>query len=174
MDISDAIKLIEKAVNPHIQQTWLDLGAGDGLFTLALSNVITQPSTIVGVDVERRGTFKALSHPFHNIQFLNADFTDVRKLPAPIDGMLMANALHFVEDKLTLLRSFHSLLKPAGKLIVLEYDLEKANRWVPYPIRQNDLTSLAIKCGYANPEKLGEHKSTLNNSNIYSIALGKQ
>jgi ubiquinone/menaquinone biosynthesis C-methylase UbiE len=169
MEVSDAIKLIEKGVDSHSSGTWLDLGAGDGLFTKAIAELTEHPSTIIAIDLKPGRELKSLSHPRHRIEVRQADFTAIEKLPSGVDGILLANALHFVREKKRFLNGLSRLLKRNGRLLTLEYDLPRANPWVPYPIRESDLRSLVIECGFSDPVLIGERMSTLNNSRIYSL-----
>ena len=54
-----------------------------------------------------------------------ADFTREVFLP-PLDGVLMANALHFHADACGILCRIARWLKPGGVLILVEYDIDAA------------------------------------------------
>jgi hypothetical protein len=55
VDTSEAVALIREAV-PRRAGTWADLGAGDGVFTLALAEVLGAGSRIYAVEREPLGS----------------------------------------------------------------------------------------------------------------------
>ncbi len=133
--------------------SWADLGCGDGIFTLALCDILGPEVEIFAVDRDRealgnlRHRFRKRS-PQARMTPLQADFT--RPLPlSPLDGMLMANALHFVPDreKMGLLHRLARQLKPGGRLIVVEYNTDRANPAVPYPLDEAIFLRLAKEAG---------------------------
>ena len=169
MQVSEAVSLIEKGVNKTASQKWLDLGAGDGLFTIALADLIESPSEIIAIDLKPNRRLTSFSHPFHKVGFVQADFTETKNLPGQVDGVVMANSLHFVKEKKALLKEISSLLNSRGKLIIIEYDLQKANPWVPFPIRKEECITLLQSCGFSNVRLIGERQSSLNGSVIYCL-----
>lgn len=46
----------------------------------------------------------------------------------------MANSLHYVRHKASMLDLVHSYLRPGGRLILVEYNADHGNMWVPYPL----------------------------------------
>ena len=84
-----------------------------------------------------------------------ADFTRPLSLPGAIkrglDGMLLANALHFVAEPADAIARLVDWLRPGGRLVVIEYDGRRANRWVPYPIPAGDLPGVLIAAGFTPP-----------------------
>ncbi len=89
---------------------WADLGCGDGLFTHALASFLPAGSTIYGVD-KSSGLKPQTTTSGVNIIPVKADFiTD----PLPfdsLDGIIMANALHYVKDKNRFSSKIESLAK---------------------------------------------------------------
>jgi len=84
-----------------------------------------------------------------------ADFTgpfELPGLPAPqLDGILLANALHFVADGEAVLRRLAHWVRPGGRVVVIEYDRRARSRWVPYPISPERLAVLAASAGLSAP-----------------------
>lgn len=97
---------------------------------------------------------------------LNADFTRPIAVP-PLDGIVMANSLHFVRDKLPVLRLVASYLRPAGRLILVEYDTDAGNQWVPYPVSLHSWLGLALEAGLGETTHLASVPSRFLGS-IYS------
>jgi len=122
---------------------WADLGAGEGAFTLALAELLGPDAQIVAVDHDA-GALRALDGRFETRV---ADFTKPLDLD-DLDGVVMANSLHFVRDKGPVLRSVRSMLKPGGRLIVVEYGADRGNPWVPYPFSYPRWEEMAAQAGF--------------------------
>jgi ubiquinone/menaquinone biosynthesis C-methylase UbiE len=159
----DHVRLIERGIARGSGGVWADFGAGSGAFTLALRDLAGPDVAIVAVDRDRtslRALREAMARRFPDthLQALAADFTDGLTVP-PLDGILSANAIHYVPDHAALLREWRGLLKPDGKLVVVEYDTEAGNRWVPYPMPFAAFDSAARRAGFAPPLLLATRPS---------------
>lgn len=157
MDLEDAEKLIQKAFDirkPNAR--WADLGCGKGTFTAALANRLGFQSKVYAIDLNRNSVASTANA---KIEFIKTDF---EKEPLPfsnLDGILMANSLHFIRDKPALIEMLTKNLNDNGQFIIVEYELEKPNLWVPHPIKFNALKELFVDHGYSNAIKIGERKS---------------
>jgi ubiquinone/menaquinone biosynthesis C-methylase UbiE len=153
----EAAELIQEAV-PRGQHVWADLGAGDGTFTRALAEILGKDATIYAVDRDARALASLArwaARDGTNVVTVEADFTRPFDLPgldgAKLDGLLLANALHFVRDAVAVLGRLVALLRPGGRAVIIEYDRRAASRWVPYPIGTDRLPALAAAAGLSAP-----------------------
>src|SRR3954471_12053386 len=122
MRLTDAITLIQAAdIGTTIPATWADLGCGTGTFTHALAHLLAPQSTIYAVDSTRQHLPSPTSNNVE-VVFQQADFVRAALPFPPLDGILMANALHYVQDKATLLERLKTYLADSGMFIIVEYD----------------------------------------------------
>jgi ubiquinone/menaquinone biosynthesis C-methylase UbiE len=157
MKHADHVDLIRGGVE-GAGPSWLELGAGDGEFTLALADLLGDAGEITTVDLDGwalrrlRGRV-AERFPDTTIVTVAADFTS--SVPAgPFDGVLAANSLHFVADPQGVLEVVRELLVPGGRLVTVEYDSDHGNPYVPHPISFARWTSLAPGAGFGEPRLL--------------------
>lgn len=80
--------------------------------------------------------------PDASVEYISADFTQKLDLP-PLDGIVMANSLHFVRRKEPVLQLVRGYLKPGGRLLLVEYNADRGNMWVPYPLSYGTWEKLA-------------------------------
>lgn len=146
--------------------SWADFGAGAGAFTLALREVLGPKSDIYAVDKDRarlielqRAWGLRFDEDISRLHTIPVDFTGSLILPA-LDGILMANALHFFKDKEVVLRQIRSFIKPGGALLLIEYNVDSGNDWVPYPLRFETWHNLAPLAGFSEPRLLATAPSS--------------
>ncbi|NWF68104.1 MAG: class I SAM-dependent methyltransferase [Chloroflexi bacterium] len=142
---------------------WADFGAGSGAFTLALAELIGVQGSIYAVDrdphaLDEQARRLRQRFPALHVQHMAADFTQPLDLP-PLDGIVMANALHFVRAKNPLLQRLRAYLKPGGRLLLVEYNVDTGNRWVPYPLSYSTWQEIAQHNGFAETRKLAARPS---------------
>jgi SAM-dependent methyltransferase len=81
----------------------------------------------------------------------------------------MANSLHFVQHKLPLLSRLRQHLRPGGRLLLVEYNTDRGNRWVPHPLSYRTWVGLAAQAGYKDTWHLAAKPSRFLGE-IYSAA----
>ena len=164
MDHADHLNLLTKGI-PKPGGVWGEFGSGRGAFTLALAEIIGLTGTIHSVD----NNGAALNEQAHTIQrrfanraprmhYLAADYTHKLDLPF-LDGVLVANALHFQRNKDAVLRLILDYLQPGGSFILVEYNIDRGIPWVPHPISYKSWEVLTQKCGYVNTRFLAGRPS---------------
>jgi ubiquinone/menaquinone biosynthesis C-methylase UbiE len=153
MNHADHVALLARGVTQGEGGTWADLGSGTGAFTLALADLLGPHGIIHAVDRDRTalGELRAAfvsAVPQAELHVRVADFT--RRLDlADLDGVVMANSLHFVEEKLPVLALVRGYLRRGGRLLLVEYDSNRGNPWVPYPLSFETWRALASAAGFA-------------------------
>jgi ubiquinone/menaquinone biosynthesis C-methylase UbiE len=159
MDHADHVRLLRAGVTRG--GVWADLGAGSGAFTLALAELVGPGGEVIAVDRDSgalRDLERALRPGGATVRTLAGDFTKALDLPA-LDGIVMANSLHFVKDKAPVLALVHDMLKPSGRLLLVEYDADEGNHWVPYPMSFESWRALADASGFSRTRKLASEPS---------------
>ncbi len=161
MNHADHVKLLRSAV-PAAGGVWADFGSGTGAFTLALAELLGPEGEIYAVDKDR-GVLRAQERamqaqfPYTAVHYLAADFTRPLqdKLP-PLDGLVLANALHFQPygRQKQVVQLFKSYLQPDGRLVLIEYNIDQGNFWVPHPLSYQSWAKLARECGFAQTQLL--------------------
>ncbi|UOE46301.1 class I SAM-dependent methyltransferase [Mucilaginibacter sp. SMC90] len=169
MQQSEATILIQKGITNEFPQNWIDLGCGNGTFTLSLANLLPLESHITAFDK----TSQQLPYSINGIKidFRKADFIDEQIAVSPLDGILMANSLHFVADKTKLIKQLENIFKGNPKFLIVEYDTTTASPWVPYPISYQKLNQEFNQLGYRT-DKLAEMPSKFGGI-IYSALAFK-
>jgi SAM-dependent methyltransferase len=163
MNHQDHVDLLSGGVSSP-NGVWADLGCGTGAFTLALADLLDSASVIYVVDTDKHALSELLRHcharfPSYDIRPAHADFTQPLDLP-PLDGVVMANSLHFHKEKEPIVRAVRDLLKPNGRLILIEYAADRGNPWVPFPISFGKWCELALRCGFGSTEKIAAKPSS--------------
>jgi SAM-dependent methyltransferase len=173
MKLAEAISLITNKRILDKRAIWADLGCGTGLFTMALAHLLHPGSTIHAVDRNRAALNSLSPPPGIILEKLAMDFIHEELPFNHLDGILMANSLHYTEDKISLIRKLESCLKEDGLFLIVEYEINISSRWVPYPASYLTLKQLFEKLGWPLIEKLGEHPSVFQRGNIYSAVIRK-
>jgi ubiquinone/menaquinone biosynthesis C-methylase UbiE len=176
MDHSDHVNLLRPAeLKPG--GSWADLGAGSGAFTLATRELIGPTASIYAVDKDRASlnqleqSYRARFGDSQNLNLIAGDFSRTLDLPA-LDGIVMANSLHFFKGKEKILRHVSSFLKPNGILLVVEYNVDSGNLWVPYPFSFETYCKLAPRTNFSEPRLLAKVPSRFLRE-FYSAACNK-
>ena len=106
--------------------------------------------------------------PGVDVVYMTADFTSPLEL-RELDGIVMANSLHFQRDQAAVLTLLYGYVKPGGRMIAVEYEAMRPSAPVPYPVPFERWKGLAEDAGFeavarlaARPSRwLGEIYSTM-------------
>jgi len=146
-------------------QTWFDLGCGSGLFSNALIGLLPEGSFIYAID-KQLATFNNRQIKFQKLDFIKDQLPNLS-----VDGILMANSLHYVKDKLPFLIKIKKLLSTKGVFLLVDYDTETSNQWIPHPISFRAAKNLFKELGFDDVYKINERLSIFNEGSIYSAVF---
>ncbi len=152
----------------EIGGVWADFGAGSGNFTRALRDLLGAEAIIYAIDHNVRA-LKQIQCA-HTIQ---ADFTQPLDLPL-LDGVLMANSLHFIREQAATLRQISDYLRPGGRLLIVEYAVSAPRSYIPYPVPFERFQSLAKEVGFSNSVQVGSRRSPTMRISMYAGAACKR
>lgn len=174
MNHADHVALLRPGLGPVGKSpVWADVGAGDGAFTLALAELLGDGATIYTVDRDSRALllgFKQAGKQFPRVTIrpVVADFHHPLDLPR-LDGLVTANALHFSSDPLPVVRQLRAFLEPGRPFIVVEYNTDRGNMWVPHPFTYDRWVEIATAAGFSETRLLARRPSKFLGE-IYSAA----
>ena len=150
---------------------WADLGCGDGTFSRALASLLPAGSTIHAIDTDTRALARVpAKHGDVTIVAHEGDFT---VFPWPfdgLDGVMMANSLHYVRTQRAFLRKVDAVMQHRRMLLV-EYDTVRGNDWVPNPVSHAAAVELFRSLGYGVATPLGRKRSVFGRGEIYGLLL---
>jgi SAM-dependent methyltransferase len=163
MNHADHIALLKDGI-PGPGGVWAELGSGSGAFTLALAELLGPGASIYSIDKKKNGLKRqeqeiSRRFPGTDLKTIGADYTHPLDLP-PLDGVVMANALHFQRRKAGVLQLIRSYLRPGGRLILIEYNVDRGNFWVPHPLSYPTWEKLAGQNGFAKTRLLHTRPSS--------------
>jgi SAM-dependent methyltransferase len=156
-------------------ERWADIGAGSGAFTLALADLLGPGASIVAVDrdagaVRANGRQMAARFPDVALETRVVDFVGPLDLTS-LDGIVAANSLHFVprERQVDTVRRLAAMIRPGGRFLVVEYDADRGNPWVPHPFSVATWQRMAAEAGLQGTVEIGRVPSRFLGA-IYTAA----
>lgn len=172
MQLNDAIALISDGFKLlQSKATWADLGCGTGLFTQALARLLPPESIVYAVD-KSNAPLSDVSDPAPAfIRRVQLNFEKDTNQLNNLDGILMANSLHYVRNKFSFIQMWQKQLKPDAPFVIVEYDTEKANPWVPFPANFDSLKILFETTGYRQITRIGSMPSRYRNGDLYAALI---
>jgi ubiquinone/menaquinone biosynthesis C-methylase UbiE len=174
MNHEDHVRLIRPGVE-GAGSRWLELGAGEGAFTLALADVVGPAGRITAIDRDTRALGRmrdevAARFPETRVETVVGDFRSA--IPdGEFDGLLAANSLHFVTDPAAVLRDATARLLPGGHVVVVEYDADRGNPWVPHPFSSRRFGEIARAAGLTDAREIGRVPSRFLDAIYAALAI---
>ena len=162
MEHADHVNLLRKGI-PGPGGAWVDFGSGTGAFTLALAELVQPTGTIISIDrdgsaLQAQERQMKARFPAVQVRYMRENYAQPIDLP-PLDGIVAANTLHFLPDKEPVLDLFYAYLKPGGRMILVEYNIQNGNYAVPYPLPYPEWERMAKRAGFSTTQLLATRPS---------------
>ena len=149
-------ELIEKlAINPN--DVVVDFGCGPGYYTIELAK---KAKRVVAVDLSpemlKKAQNKAEKAGVKNIQFLQSNGTNIQLEDSSVDMILLVTVYHEVGESEAVLKEFNRILKPEGKLIIVE--VIKKGIFPGAPVQNPEALKKEIEAGNFKLEQMLPYK----------------
>jgi ubiquinone/menaquinone biosynthesis C-methylase UbiE len=135
-----------ESLSPRAGDRILDIGTGPGFLALDLANHVAPGGHVTGIDVSPDMLALAEQHRQRTrhadlITYRNGDATALPFTDATFDAVISTQVFEYVEDIDRALVQAHRVLRPAGRLLVLDTDwgLSDLARPRPRPHAQDHL-----------------------------------
>jgi ubiquinone/menaquinone biosynthesis C-methylase UbiE len=148
--LSPPEKLISKlGVRP--EDVMVDFGCGPGYFTVPLARIARKA---FGVDVSSGMLDRAATYAKTNrveIGLIQSDGTRINLSDASVDGILLVHVFHEVESRTKVLDEFLRILRPTGRLFIVEKTRRgrKLATFGPPIIKETEIIDEVSKAGFA-------------------------
>ena len=119
----------------------LDGGSGEGLVAIELARVFGL--RVTGVDLITRNLVRSRANARRErlgqaVEFVRADYSSLPFADAHFDGAYTMETLVHAANASTVLREFHRVLKPGGRLMLFEYTIPSRTAQTPKQARALD------------------------------------
>ncbi len=105
-----------------------DIGAGSGWFTIRLARRVGPQGLVYAEDVQTEMinaiTRRVQREGLTNVRAVRGQNSDPRLPPGALDAILVVDAYHEVEDRVTMLKNLARALKPQGRIGVVDFKLD--------------------------------------------------
>ena len=168
MTHEEMVDLIRAGI-PETGGFWADFGAGRGNFTQALRDCVGLTASLYAIDRDA-GALRA----HQDAETIVADLTQpITNLPL-LDGILIANALHFVRQQESTLRLLSTYLRHGGKLVFVEYDVQWPRSYIPFPLPFTRFLKMANTAGFEAVQQVGARLSPSSGVVMYAASGTKR
>ena len=145
--------------------TLVDIGCGPGFFTIPAAEIVGSEGRVLAADIQgdMLSAVKArvLEHGLSNVRIVKTSDTEIPMPPNCADLVLLAFTLNEVDQRARFLHRVGRLLKPGGKVAVIEWEklAESSGPPIEARISSDELLKDAEAAGLGPEEQrsLNEH-----------------
>lgn len=143
-DVKRRREMASDALRPQEGQHILDVGCGPGFHAAELAELVGSSGRVTGIDMSE-AMLSVAQH--RNASRANVSFHlgDATSLPVPddsADGMVTVQVFEYVPDVRSALREAKRVLRPGGRLVVVDVDWSTLSWHSNHPERMSSVLSL--------------------------------
>lgn len=113
-----------------------DIGCGPGFFVFPASEVVGKDGKVYAIDTQQEMLDELKKrNPSKNVVILRSEETQLPVDSSTVDMILMAFVLHGVHHPVDFLREAKRILKPSGRLIVIDWEKKVEEKGPPFEER---------------------------------------
>lgn len=123
-DVRHRRQLATDGLSPLPGHIVADVGCGPGFHTSELAERVGDAGSVIGIDRsdEMIEMARARNAARHNVEFRPGDATRLPLPDATVDGLVAVQVLEYVDDTVAAVDEAYRVLKPHGRLVVLDID----------------------------------------------------
>lgn len=113
-----------QALGPQPGERVLDVGSGPGFLAAAIAEAVGSTGAVLGVDISEPLLAVARSHCAHQswVEFRHADATQLPFEDHDFDAVISTQVLEYIRDVGAALAEVHRVLRPGGRVAVVDTD----------------------------------------------------
>lgn len=139
---------------PSSDTVLADIGCGPGFFALPAAKLLTE-GRVLAIDLQQDSldivARDAAEAGLHNIETIRADAADLPLAADSVDAVLMARFLNSFPQRDAILREALRVLRPSGRLYLVQWDTVATPMGPPLQIRigQGEMNGILAGLGFA-------------------------
>ncbi len=118
--LQPAAELVEK-IGLNTDDVVVDFGCGPGYYT---TEIAKRAKAVVAVDISsemlKKAQEKTLRAGITNVRFIQSNGREIKLPDDSVDKIVLVTVFHEIGDSGAVLKEFGRLLKPQGKLVIVE------------------------------------------------------
>jgi ubiquinone/menaquinone biosynthesis C-methylase UbiE len=142
----------------------LDLGCGDCELVRYLAETYNQQATGIDISAESFPGYQEIAKAGKNVRCIHRDAANLKFLYGTLDAVIIMWALHEMKNPQTVLQEAHRVLRPGGKVLVVEFPRNSLAQklWNENYYTSEELADSLRKAGFEDVHaKRIEHKQIL-------------
>jgi SAM-dependent methyltransferase len=119
-----------------------DIGAGTGYFTFQVADAVGAAGRVMALDIAPEMLdyldLRVKARRATNVSLRRVAADDPRLEPGSVDTILMIDAIHYVQDRVTYAKKLLPALAPGGRVVIIDYRPRPMSErpWGPPPEQQ--------------------------------------